>query len=54
MTIRLVLSDLVGEMFSLSIVSVCFFFQGGDGIRNLVRSRGVGDVYKRKFSQEMF
>ena len=26
---------------------VCFFFQAEDGIRDLVRSRGLGDVYKR-------
>ena len=36
-------------------VSVCwcfscfFFFQAEDGIRDLVRSRGLGDVYKRQF-----
>ena len=24
------------------------FFQGEDGIRDLVRSRGLGDVYKRQ------
>ena len=31
-----------------------FFFQAEDGIRDLVRSRGLGDVYKRQtkwFSQ---
>ena len=28
-----------------------FFFQAEDGIRDLVRSRGLGDVYKR---QELF
>ena len=27
----------------------CFFFQAEDGIRYLVRSRGLGDVYKRQF-----
>ena len=27
-----------------------FFFQAEDGIRDLVRSRGLGDVYKRQFS----
>ena len=26
-----------------------FFFQAEDGIRDLVRSRGLGDVYKRQF-----
>ena len=29
------------------VVSV-FFFQAEDGIRDLVRSRGLGDVYKRQ------
>ena len=29
--------------------SLCFFFfQAEDGIRDLVRSRGLGDVYKRQ------
>ena len=27
---------------------VCFCFQAEDGIRDLVRSRGLGDVYKRQ------
>ena len=31
------------------VVYVCFFFfQAEDGIRDLVRSRGLGDVYKRQ------
>mgnify|MGYP003381109315 CR=1 FL=1 len=30
-----------------SVVSF-FFFQAEDGIRDLVRSRGLGDVYKRQ------
>ena len=30
----------------------CFFFQAEDGIRDLVRSRGLGDVYKRQVSSE--
>ena len=29
--------------------SVLCFFQAEDGIRYLVRSRGLGDVYKRQF-----
>ena len=29
-------------------VGFCFFFQAEDGIRDLVRSRGLGDVYKRQ------
>ena len=28
--------------------SAFFFFQAEDGIRDLVRSRGLGDVYKRQ------
>ena len=32
--------------------SIFFFFQAEDGIRDLVRSRGLGDVYKRQ-PQEM-
>ena len=27
---------------------MCFCFQAEDGIRDLVRSRGLGDVYKRQ------
>ena len=30
------------------MVVVVFFFQAEDGIRDLVRSRGLGDVYKRQ------
>ena len=28
---------------------IYFFFQAEDGIRDLVRSRGLGDVYKRQY-----
>ena len=41
-------------MFTVSIIrirylyAICFFFQAEDGIRYLVRSRGLGDVYKRQ------
>ena len=31
-----------------SVVGIVFFFQAEDGIRDLVRSRGLGDVYKRQ------
>ena len=31
-----------------SVLCVVFFFQAEDGIRDLVRSRGLGDVYKRQ------
>ena len=33
---------------SISVLRQCFFFQAEDGIRALVRSRGLGDVYKRQ------
>ena len=33
---------------------VFFFFQAEDGIRDLVRSRGLGDVYKRQILVIMF
>ena len=49
----------VGRWFGIcSVVTLCFillwsgcvfFFQAEDGIRDLVRSRGLGDVYKRQF-----
>ena len=37
-------------IYRLFVVSSCrfFFFQAEDGIRDLVRSRGFGDVYKRQ------
>ena len=38
-------------MFELGLVVatwLLFFFQAEDGIRDLVRSRGLGDVYKRQ------
>ena len=31
-----------------SSVYLFFFFQAEDGIRDLVRARGLGDVYKRQ------
>src|SRR5665811_2238216 len=30
-----------------------FFFQAEDGIRDLVRSRGLGDVYKRQIRRSL-
>ena len=30
------------------MIALIFFFQAEDGIRDLVRSRGLGDVYKRQ------
>ena len=37
--------------FFLFIFSFGFFFQAEDGIRDLVRSRGLGDVYKRQVDE---
>ena len=34
--------------FSYFFTIFFFFFQAEDGIRDLVRSRGLGDVYKRQ------
>ena len=36
----------------IDFIFVCiFFFQAEDGIRDLVRSRGLGDVYKRQIDE---
>ena len=35
-------------MCVVDVVLCFFFFQAEDGIRDLVRSRGLGDVYKRQ------
>ena len=37
--------------FDRRVFHMCFFFQAEDGIRDLVRSRGLGDVYKRQVSK---
>ena len=36
------------SLCSILCILVFFFFQAEDGIRDLVRSRGLGDVYKRQ------
>ena len=36
------------DLVVVCICVSCFFFQAEDGIRDLVRSRGLGDVYKRQ------
>ena len=51
-------SDVCFVLWCLVMLCVCvcvccvflcfFFFQAEDGIRDLVRSRGLGDVYKRQ------
>ena len=38
----------VAFIFISFLFSLVFFFQAEDGIRDLVRSRGLGDVYKRQ------
>ena len=37
-----------GGVHCCVVVFFIFFFQAEDGIRYLVRSRGLGDVYKRQ------
>ena len=47
--VRCARSDKLVCVQSLLLSSVSgFFFQAEDGIRDLVRSRGLGDVYKRQ------
>ena len=50
-------TSILADSYVLSILNstICraircgiFFFQAEDGIRDLVRSRGLGDVYKRQ------
>ena len=36
------------SMLLVDLLFAVFFFQAEDGIRDLVRSRGLGDVYKRQ------
>ena len=43
-----VVSFLFFSFFLIFFFSFVFFFQAEDGIRDLVRSRGLGDVYKRQ------
>ena len=35
-------------VYAVCVIVLFFFFQAEDGIRYLVRSRGLGDVYKRQ------
>ena len=42
-----VVSVSVTDIVCVLVLSI-FFFQAEDGIRDLVRSRGLGDVYKRQ------
>ena len=38
----------------MRVQCVFFFFQAEDGIRDLVRSRGLGDVYKRQHKDQPY
>ena len=40
--------DIQSMLCIVDVLFVFFFFQAEDGIRDLVRSRGLGDVYKRQ------
>ena len=46
------LSPLHLVFFLFFFYLICFFFQAEDGIRDLVRSRGLGDVYKRQVDED--
>ena len=37
-----------GQFRRIFVISPPFFFQAEDGIRDVERSRGLGDVYKRQ------
>ena len=39
---------MLGVIVQVDILLFLFLFQAEDGIRDLVRSRGLGDVYKRQ------
>ena len=44
----------IDYMFFLVLMKIIFcFFQAEDGIRDLVRSRGLGDVYKRQVQRSL-
>ena len=44
----LVICRCFGRCVCVFFLCCCVFFQAEDGIRDLVRSRGLGDVYKRQ------
>ena len=44
--------ECVTELVVRRCFSGVFFFQAEDGIRDLVRSRGLGDVYKRQLQRQ--
>ena len=45
--------SLVIDLLGVGVLFLCFFFQAEDGIRDLVRSRGLGDVYKRQHQRDL-
>ena len=50
MSYCLCVCDEIVVFLNVGVACECFsfFFQAEDGIRDLVRSRGLGDVYKRQ------
>ena len=40
--------EMSSDTYSITHTVFICFFQAEDGIRDLVRSRGLGDVYKRQ------
>ena len=42
------LLSVIHVLYMSHLLLLFFFFQAEDGIRDLVRSRGLGDVYKRQ------
>ena len=41
-------------LYMYLVLCFFFFFQAEDGIRDLVRSRGLGDVYKRQVQRPVW
>ena len=48
MLLECYIGDNLKSFYEDSVGFFLFFFQAEDGIRDLVRSRGLGDVYKRQ------
>ena len=46
--VNIYVSSLYYYFIRVYVVSIVLLFQAEDGIRDLVRSRGLGDVYKRQ------
>mgnify|MGYP003381658309 CR=1 FL=1 len=46
--------NIFGAISSWLLIDVFVFFQAEDGIRDLVRSRGLGDVYKRQVEKSVY